>query len=594
MKEARTIRLLLPLLRMYPWGLPATILLGILSSLAEGIGISLFMPLLQSLDQKTYQFGAAGGLQTLLDAGLRWLPAGSNRMASIIVLILAMTVCKGLLMYGHSALAAWTNSRVIHALRSRLFSRMTGISHRALDQMEPGRLVNLLATDTWHTSDALSLFVNLIINVCSILVFSTLLLALSWRLTLVVALGVALISLTLQAITFGARSLGRQAVEANATMSEQMLDGLDGVKVVQMFGLNAHLQRLFEATSSKVGSIYFKLDLLHRAVHPLSEILYIGLLLGTLLIGVQTNTSLPTVVVFLVMLYRLQPQIRQLDSGRISLIALTSSVEDVMRLFDSEGQRVLPSGHSSFDGLRSEIRFESVKFRYESEHQFALENVSFVIPQGKTTAIIGPSGSGKTTIISLLCRFREPVAGELLVDGAPLDGIGMQQWRGQVAWAGQDTHLFSTNVRENIRYGRLDASDEEVNEAAIHADADDFIRSLPNGYETKIGNGGVPLSGGQTQRISLARAFLRKPDILILDEATSALDSVSEDSIQRALPCRVGRQTMIVISHRLSTVRYADHVIVLKNGRVTEQGSPRELFRTRGFLSQLRELQHVD
>jgi subfamily B ATP-binding cassette protein MsbA len=298
--------------------------------------------------------------------------------------------------------------------------------------------------------------------------------------------------------------------------------------------------------------------------------------------------------VFLIMLYRLQPQIRQLDSGRISLIALTSSVEDVMRLFDGKELRVLPSTDRSFAGLHSEIRFNGVRFCYESEHQFALENVSFGIPQGKTTAIIGPSGSGKTTIISLLCRFREPIAGEILVDGTPLADIAMQEWRGQVAWAGQDTHLFSTTVRENIRYGRLDAGDDEINEAAIHADADAFIRNLPFGYETKIGNGGVPLSGGQTQRIALARAFLRKPDILILDEATSALDSVSEDSIQRALPCRIGRQTMIVISHRLSTVRYADHVIVLKNGRVTEQGSPRDLFRTRGFLSQLRELQHVD
>jgi ABC-type multidrug transport system fused ATPase/permease subunit len=579
---------------MYPWGLPATILLGILSSVAEGIGISLFMPLLQSLDQKTYQFGAAGGLQTLLDAGLRWLPAGSNRLTSIVVLILAMTICKGLLMYSHSVVAAWTNSRVIHALRSRIFSRMIGISHRTLDKTEPGRLINLLATDTWHTSDALSLFVNLIINLCSILVFSTLLLALSWRLTLVVAIGVALISMILQAITFSARALGRQAVEANAVMSEQMLDGLEGVKVVQMFGLNGYLQHLFEAVSSKVGSVFLRLGLLHGAVHPLSEILYIGLLLGTLLIGVQAHTSLPTVVVFLVMLYRLQPQIRQLDSGRISLIALTSSVEDVMRLFDSREVKLLRAADRPFAGLRNEIRFEDVRFCYESDHQFALEGVSFTIPQGKTTAIIGPSGSGKTTIISLLCRFREPGAGQILVDDTPLAEIAMEDWRGQVAWAGQDAHLFSTTVRENILYGRLDASEDEISEAAIRADADGFIRNLPSGYQTKIGNGGISLSGGQAQRISLARAFLRNPDILILDEATSALDSVSEDSIQRALPCRSGRQTMIVISHRLSTVRYADHVIVLENGCVTGQGSSRELVRTRGFFSQLRELQHVD
>jgi subfamily B ATP-binding cassette protein MsbA len=223
-----------------------------------------------------------------------------------------------------------------------------------------------------------------------------------------------------------------------------------------------------------------------------------------------------------------------------------------------------------------------------------LDGVSFRAPAGKTTAIVGPSGSGKTTLVSLLCRFRDPFSGEILAAGEPLSSMDLDDWRGCISWAGQDSYLFGATVRENIRYGNLAASDTEVIDAAIVADADAFIRQLPEGYDTKIGNSGVSLSGGQTQRLALARAFLRKPPILILDEATSALDSISEDFIQRCLRHTGRSQTVIVISHRLSTVKYADHIVVLNKGRVTEQGSPQELFARRGFLSKLRELQNVE
>ena len=593
MKEIRTIRLLLPLLRMYRWGLPATILLGILSSLAEGIGISLFVPLLESLDSQSYQLPAVGWLGNVIDIGIQWLPTG-NRLIVIVAAILAMTICKGLLTYSDSVLSASINSRITHTLRSRTFSKLIGMSQAEYDRTESGRLVNLLATDTWHTSDAISLVVGLIITICSIGVFSTLLMALSWRLTLLVAAGVAVISLLLRTLSTGARGLGRQGVEANAKMSEQMLDGLDGVKVIQMFGLQDYRQGLFDAISEKVRAIYFRLGLLHCAVHPLSELLYVGLLLGILLAGMSLHYSAPTMVVFLLLLYRLQPQIRQLDSARLSLIALTSSVEDVMRFLEAEPDlRHLPA-NSGFDGFSREIRFNGVTFFYESGDGFTLNNISFQIPRGKTTAIVGPSGSGKSTIVSLLCGFREPVAGEIQVDGEPLSGIALEDWRRHVAWVGQDTYLFSASVRENILYGNLDARDDEVMRAAVQADADDFIRWLPEGYETKIGNGGHQLSGGQTQRLALARAFLRKPSILILDEATSALDSISEEFIQGCLQRRAGQQTVVVISHRLSTVRHADHIVVLNQGRVTEQGSPRDLFARHGFLSRLRELQNVE
>ena len=591
MKEARTVRVLIPILKMYRWALPATIFLGILSSFAEGVGISLFVPLLQSLDRKSYQLGAAGGLQGILDSALKWAPA-ERRLTFIVAAILSLTICKGLLTYSHSIVSARINAQITHTLRSQVFSGVIDLDQRTLDQTASGRLINLLATDTWHTSDAIALFISLIVNLCSILVFSSLLVALSWRLTLLVALGVGVILVLLRVITLGARNLGRQGVDTNAIMSEHMLDALEGVKVIQMFGLKAYRQKLFDAISAKVRSIYFRLDLLHRAMPPLSEILYIGLLLGVLLVGVSAKNSVATVVVFLIVLYRLQPQIRQLDSARLSLITLTSSVEDVMNFL----KPTAPACHSgrAFTSFSRELEFHGVSFFYDREAEFAIENVSFRIPCGKTTAILGPSGSGKTTLINLLCRFRDPVLGEIRADGVSIHDFDVNKWRSQIAWAGQDTYLFNDTVGENIRYGNLSAGREEIVAAAIRADADGFIMLLPQGYDTKIGASGVPLSGGQMQRIALARALLRDPAILILDEATSALDSLSEDFIQQYLREKAGRQTVIVISHRLSTVRYADRVVVLQNGCVSDQGSPRELFARRGFLSRLRELQHVE
>jgi ABC-type multidrug transport system fused ATPase/permease subunit len=467
------------------------------------------------------------------------------------------------------------------------------LSQTELEQMESGRLINLLGIDTWRTSDALGLLVSLSVNLCSIGVFSMMLLAISWQLTLVVIVGVALISTLLQMITLGARTLGRDGVEANAILSEQMLDGLHGIDVVQMFGLRELRQRLFDTVSDRVRSIYFRLDLLHRAGPPLSEILYVGLLLAILMIGMGLRNSLPAVMIFLLLLYRLQPQIRQFDSGRLTLSALTSSVEDTTRFLRVPVEPPRAVAVTRLGGPAPELRFEGVRFSYGRECGFALNGASFQIPRGQTTAIVGPSGSGKTTLIGLLCGFREPFAGEILVDGRPLSSLEMEEWRSQIAWAGQDSYLFNTTIRENIRYGNVAADDSQVITAAIQADADDFIRRLPHGYDTKVGNEGVPLSGGQTQRLALARALLRGAPVLILDEATSALDSISEESIQKYLLHSSGKRTLIVISHRLSSVKYADHIVVLNQGHVVEEGSPGELFSRRGLLSQLQELQSV-
>jgi subfamily B ATP-binding cassette protein MsbA len=469
-----------------------------------------------------------------------------------------------------------------------------GTSTSRLDRSGSGRLINLLATDTWHTSDAISLFIGLVIHLCSILVFAILLVALSWRLTLLVALGVAAVSLLLLSVTVGASRLSAEGLTANGMQSQHMIETLDGLREIQLFGLQAYRAKLFVRLSEKVRSIYFRLDLLHRGVAPLSEVLYMGLLLGLLLAGVGHEPT-SRVLVFLLVLYRLQPQIRQIDSARLSLVSLNSAVGEVMTFLDAESEppcrRAVRLPASVF---RRAIDFEGVSVSYSTDRAFALQNVTFQIPFGQTTAIVGRSGSGKTTVMSLLCRFYEPVFGEIHVDGQPLTGTDVDDWRWRIGWVSQDAYLFHETVRENIRYGRQDASDAEIVHAAIEADADHFIRALPEGYDTKIGNGGHQLSSGQVQRIALARAFVRKPAILLLDEAMNAVDGLSEDLIRSSIQKRAGDQTVIIISHRLSSARHADHVVVLAEGRVAEEGSPSELLSRPGLFSRLREVQYAN
>ena len=590
MREAKTIRLLMPLLGSCGWLVPTTILLGAASAMAESAGLSLFVPLFATMEKRADLPQAPGFFQSFFKAILSRLPSG-DPLPYIAALILVLAVCKATLTFSHSILSAHINARATHKIRAQVFSTLMGLSQERLDQAGYGRLINLLSTDTWHTSDAISVFIGVVVNLCTIAVFSALLMTLSWKLTLLTAVGVAAVSAFLQMVTAGARRLGNEAVKVNSVLSDHMLDALEGIREIQMFGLRSYRQRLFDAVSQSVRRIYFRLDLLQRAVTPLSEILYVTLLLGLLLIAVASHGAISRIVVFTLILYRMQPQIRQLDSARLTLVALSTPVEEVMRFLGSE--QPAPPGGMSAQAVRQAIEFEAVCFSYGGG-TFRLENLSFAIPARMTTAIIGRSGCGKSTLIRLLCRFYEPTNGAIYVDGKLLSELQASQWREQIAWVSQDAHLFRASVYDNIRYGRIGATRDEVFAAAVLAGVDTFVAQLPKGYETKIGCGGAEISSGQVQRIALARAFVRKASVLILDEATNALDSSSEEFIQERLRQVAGQHTVIVISHRLSTIKFADHVLVLEDGRIFEQGTPSQLSTRNGFFARMRELQHVE
>jgi ATP-binding cassette, subfamily B, bacterial MsbA len=576
----RALRALFPLLRLQRWMVSVIIILGVLTALSEGLSISLLVPLIQS------QVGTANaGVLSRMTALFQGIPA-EGRLWWIGLSILVLVVLKNMLSYSYSLLFQWMNASISHRLRCGIFHQLLSLSQSYLDGHDSGKLLNTLATDTWRVSSAFAVLANVIINVCMTLTLGSLLLLISWKLTLITGCLLLLISQIVQMLTRRAKQLSVEATAANASLSQRMLETFHGLRLIRAFGRESHELNRFDVASGGVRKIFWKLESISALVHPLSEVLTASLLLSILaVIAMRTPAQIATSLTFLILLYRLQPRIKQFDSDRVALNAFSASIEEVRRLLDETDKPYLRSGARVLDSVEKGIVLENVSLYYGSGKGPALDQVTCSIKIGETTALVGPSGAGKSSLISLICRFYDPSSGRLLIDGIPLQELDLTWWRSQIAVVSQDVYLFNASVAENIIYGKLDATREELLEAARKAHALEFIEDLPDGFETVLGDSGLLLSGGQRQRVALARAFIRDPQILILDEATNSLDLISETVVQDALE-EFGRgRTVLIIAHRISTIEHADKVIVLEAGKAVESGSVTELLSKGGLFS---------
>ena len=578
------------MLRLHPWAFPSIVLLGVLQSLSEGFGIGLFIPLLHGLVGGTPQ-ARGGWLVGRMDGLFQHVPA-DERQAVIAVCLFGVVLATATLSYTHGILFTWVDGRIAHQLRGRIFDQLLTVGFGAIERDRSGRLLNVLASDTWRTSEALKILVHLIITTSTVIVYVVLLVLMSWRLTLVVALGMLLVSGVVRLFTRGARELGESVTRSNSELAHRMVEGIDGMRVIRAYGREPYEQRRFDVASDRLRQAILRMGYIEGAVHPVHEILIAGLLLTILFVTARSATDMSLLLVFVFVLYRLQPRVKDFETCRVRLAVLGASVDAVMSMLDRSGKTYVQSGTLMHPGLDDAIVFDRVSFVYDSDSDPALLDASFAIPAGKTTAFVGPSGGGKSTVIKLILRFYDPTGGRILTNDRPLRDFDLASWRNQIAVVSQDGYLFNATVRDNIAYGRIGATDEEIVDAARQADAHDFIERLPEGYETVLGHHGMRLSGGQQQRISLARAMVRNPRILVLDEATNALDSISEHWIQETLEKMRANRTVIVIAHRFATIEQADQIIVLDNGTVRERGTLRELVAADGLFARLYRLQH--
>jgi ATP-binding cassette, subfamily B, bacterial MsbA len=582
----RGLRALFPVLRLQRWVLVVMILLGVLAALSEGLSISLFVPLVQ--DQMGAQTAGAIGRLTTLFQGI---PSG-HRPLWIGSTIFVCMVLKNVLSYSYSLVFQSVNASIGHRLRCGILHQLLSVGQSYLDSHDSGKMLNTLATETWRVSSACAVLASVIINTCMTLIFSILLLLISWKLTLITACLLLFISQIIRHFTQQGKRLGAEATAANEELTQRMLETLEGLQLIRAFGRESHEQHRFELASRQVRKAFFKVERVSALVHPLSEVLTVSLLLAILLVvAIRTPGQMAVSLTFLVLLYRLQPRVKQLDFDRVALDALSASIEEVRRLLDESDKPYLRSGRRVPASIEKGITFENVSFHYDAGKGAALQQVTCSIKVGETTAFVGPSGAGKSSLISLICRFYDPSSGRLLIDGIALPEFNLAWWRNQIAVVSQEVYLFNATVAENIAYGKLGATHQELVEAARKAHALEFIEALPEGFETIVGDHGLRFSGGQRQRLALARAFIRDPQILILDEATNSLDLISEGVVQDALEEFGRNRTVLIVAHRISTIMHADKVIVLDLGKVVESGTVTQLLAADGLFSRFYAIQ---
>ncbi len=493
--------------------------------------------------------------------------------------------------FGDQYLRHALGEKFIYDLRVRLYGYLQRLSLSFFEQTSTGELMSRLTNDVNSLEDFVTHGSSLTaVDLLRLVGTGIVLFLLDWRLALAVLAPMPILTVSLRWFNRRVRPMYRQVRARLGDINARLQDNLAGIRVIQAFGQEeAQLER-FAAESdayyrARVRAIrtWASFFPAFRFVASWGPVLVLGV--GAWLV-VQERASLGTLVAVLSYTTAFYEPLHRLTEVDNVIQQAIAAGERIFELLDREPEIGDAPDAIELEEVRGEVRFEDVHFRYGGTDE-VLHDVDFTIAPGEVVALVGPSGAGKTSIANLLCRFYDPIHGRVLLDGHDLRTIRLDSLRRHVAVVLQETFLFNTTVRENIAFGKPDATEEEIVAAARAANADEFIRQLPNGYDTEIGERGVRLSGGQKQRLALARAILTNPRVLILDEATSSVDAEAEYLIQQALQEVLKGRTALIIAHRLSTIRNADKIIALEDGRIREVGNHLELLRRGGLYSQL-------
>lgn len=525
---------------------------------------------------------------------------GQSKVLLLLCLVFsAIVAIKTSCYFGSAAVLVPIRTGIVKDMRMQIYRKIVSLPLGFFSNERKGDIIARISGDVQEVENSITSTIEMLLkNPILIVIYMLVLFRMSWKLTLFV--------LVFAPVMIGIMSVIGRKLKAHSTEAQQFWsdtmsqveETLGGLRIIKAFLAEDKMTRRFENITENMKQKNSRVALRQASAHPVSEFLgsvMIAIVLwfgGTLILGESAVIDAPSFMAYMAILYSIIQPIKDLSRAAYGIPKGLASMDRINVILNAENNIVEVSEPKVLTGFEKAISFENVSFRYEDGKE-VLHSINLEIPKGKNIAIVGASGAGKSTLVDLIPRFYDPSGGSIKIDGVDLRDVSISSLRSLMGNVNQDPILFNDTIFNNIAFGVKDASIEQVVQAAKIANAHEFIMDKEKGYDTVIGDRGMMLSGGQRQRLSIARAILKNPPILILDEATASLDTESERIVQQALDYLMSSRTTISIAHRLSTVKKADEIIVMNEGRIVERGKHDELIEKNGYYKKLYEMQSL-
>lgn len=555
--------------------------LGLFASLSEGFGILMMMPLLETLDGS--KVNPSDGFASNLMFGIINFLNLENSTITVLFIIAFAFCLKGLMSFAALSVNAILMGNLLRELKGRLFDHYAFMSYKYFSSKDTGHFTNLINEQATKSLDAFTQLTTLGGQFINTVVLMTLAFLISWEFgSMAVGVGIILLMLFVK-LSAWVRNLSRVTAAENGVLTKWLVQTLQAFKYLTSTGQTKILktnisQSIAKLVRNQVG-MSVAASFTQSVREPIAVLFIVCIVFIQIIIFKQT---LEPILVSIVLFYRALNSVMGIQGAFQATFTLIGSMEIVDKEFQNQKANQVSIGKTKIEAFSKAIIFDDVSFAYKTEDKEIIKNMTIEFPVKKSIAIVGESGAGKSTLVDLITLIHQPQKGSIYIDDKDSNDINKASWRNQIGYVSQDTVIFDDTIRNNISMWNCknfndDDLEERIKEAARKANILEFIETLPDGFDSHVGDRGILLSGGQKQRLFIARELFREPNLLILDEATSSLDSASEKEIQKSIDSLKGEISVVIIAHRLSTIRNIDLVYVLHNGKIIESGSYQEL-----------------